>query len=190
LRLAPPDLASLQHICRNLRERDRLEIEASETDPDPDLTASRLISAWRYCGVIGQVVSRDDEPIAVLTILEITPRAVGCGMIATDRWGEVAKAYSRYVKRTIIPKVIAQGFRRFEARAWEHHYDSRRWLQWLGAHEECRIPQWGKNGETFIQYGLIADVHIQQQEAAGSGDSSPGAPAPALDHRHLVGSAG
>lgn len=171
MRLGPPDLASLQYICRNLRERDRQELAASEIDFDPDRTANRLLHAWRICGAFGQIVSLD-EPIAVLCLLWVTPRATSAGLLATDRWPEVAKAYSKHCERVLKPKLIAGGVRRIEARTWDQHDDSRRWLSWLGAKEECRIPQWGANGETFIQYGWTADVHGQIPEGAGSGGGS------------------
>lgn len=168
MRLSPPDLASLQFICRNLRERDRAELEAGEADFDPDRTAHRLLAAWRTCGAFGQIVGKD-EPIAVLALIWLTPRAVSAGLLATERWPEVAVDYSKHVKRVLRPKMVGMGIRRIEARTWDQHDDARRWLSWLGAKEECRIAQWGRNGETFIQYGWTADVHADD----GPGDASP-----------------
>lgn len=165
--LSPPDLASLQHICRNLRERDRRELEATEPDFDPDRTAHRLLAAWRAVGVFGQIVSKD-EPIAVLVLLSLTPRAVSAGLLATDRWPDVVKPYSRHCARTLKPWLNRQGIRRVEARTWDQHKDARRWLSWLGAVEECRVPQWGANGETFIQYGWTDDVHADVSTGRGS----------------------
>lgn len=180
MRLSPPDLASLQHICRNLRERDRQELAASEFQFDPDATANRLLNAWRICGAFGQIVSLD-EPIAVLCLLWVTPRATSAGLLATDRWPEVAKAYSKHCDKVLKPKLTADGVRRIEARTWDQHEDARRWLTWLGAKEECRIPQWGASGETFIQYGWTADVHGQVTEGAGQ-RSLGERPAAAIDH--------
>lgn len=181
MRLAPPDLASLQHICRNLRERDRQELEATEAEGefDPDLIAHRMLAAWRVCGIIGQVVSLD-EPIAFLGVVKLTPTAGSAGLLATDRWREVASQYSRTVRRQILPRLVANGMRRVEARTWEEHDDSRRWLKWLGATEECRVPHWGRNDETFIQYVWIPDVHLRKVDE-GSGAVSISHPA-AIDH--------
>ncbi len=186
MRLSPPDLASLQHICRNLRERDRLELEATEENFDPDEIANRLLTSWRVCGLIGQIASIDNEPVSFLGVIRYTPTAGSAGLLATDRWREIASQYSRHVRRWVLPKLVELGMRRVEARTWEHHDDSRRWLKWLGATEECRVPHWGRNDETFIQYVWIPDVHLRKvAEVAGAG-SEPAT----LDHRHIERAAG
>jgi hypothetical protein len=163
-------------------------LAASEFEHDPDVTAHRLLQAWRVCGAFGQIISTD-EPIAILCLLWVTPRATSAGLLATDRWPEVAKAYSKHCDRVLKPKLIADGVRRIEARTWDQHEDARRWLTWLGAKEECRLPEWGANGETFIQYGWTADVRPEVSKAASAGSLS-GIASPALDHRHVEGAEG
>lgn len=130
-----------------------------------------------------------DEPIGVLILLWASPRTASAGFIATDRWREVVRPFSRHVKYTVLPKLVREGVRRAEARAWKDHHDSRRWLEWIGFSEECQIPQWGKNGETFIQYGIVPDVHrIIQGREATSGSCGPAETA--IDHRHQPSGAG
>jgi hypothetical protein len=180
MKLSPPDLPSLQHICRNLRERDRIEAEASVRVFDPDQIAMSLLNGWRHAGAFGQVASLGDEPVALLNLIWASPVACHAEMLATDRWGEIAGPFARNCIRKIKPLVVKAGIRRIECRTWDGHDDARRWLEWFGAREECRISHWGKNGETFIQYGWTADVHEQPETDGGAGVRT------ADDHRHDV----
>lgn len=180
MRLAPPDLASFQHILRNLRERDRIELSATEWNFNPDDAASRLLNIWRSSAVLGQVAHLD-EPVALFVLAWVTPTTCQAALLATDRWQEVQKPLSRHVARRVLPLLVTKGVKRLECRTWEQHEDARRWLEWFGAREECRIPHWGKNGETFIQYGWNADVHDTTQT-----DGQPGF-ATAEHHRHERG---
>lgn len=190
MKLSPPDLASFQHICRNLREKDVLELTAEHGEVAPDDLAHRLLNAWRVCGVAGHVVSLD-EPIALAVIVQLTPRAASAGLLATNRWKEIVRPYSVHVKTRFLPSLVERGVRRLEARAWEGHHDARRWLTWMGATEECRVPQWGANGETFIQYGWLADV-FGQKGIGGQGDgcAAGGQSGASGDHRHVISATG
>lgn len=163
MKLAPPDLASFQHIYRNLRERDRAELECAEWDFKPDDAAGTLLHAWRIAGMFGQVVHLD-EPVALLVMLWTTPTACNVGLLATDRWPEVVAPFAKHCRRKLEPMVRAKGVKRIECRTWDQHNDARRWLCFFRAKEECRIPHWGKGGETFIQYGWTADVRTERQD--------------------------
>lgn len=157
MELGPPTLAGLQHICRNLRARDREEIEAAEWAFDPDALAGRLLEAWRIAGLFGQVASLGGEPVAVLIFCWLTPAASSAGLLATERWGEIRLPFARHCRERIEPEILASGVRRIECRTLAGHADAIRFLEWFGAREECRCPGWGRNGETFIQYAWIRE---------------------------------
>lgn len=167
--LEPPTLAAIQHIVSNLRDRDRLEIDMAALDPfDPNRIAGQLFGVWWYRGLIGQVVRVNGEPAALLVLARSAPHSIDASFVATPAWASVAARFTRHCVANLRPMVLAAGIRRIECRAWEGHSDARRWLAWFGAKEECRIPGWGRDGETFIQYAWSRDnVHeIAKGEAA------------------------
>lgn len=92
----------------------------------------------------------------MLALFWRSPRACEAALLATDRWREIVKPFSRHCVRTIQPEIIRAGVARVEARTWDQHVDSIRFLDFFGAAAECVIPGWGRQGETFIQYAWTA----------------------------------
>lgn len=190
--LSPPDLASLQHIARNMRERDRREVCAELWTFDPDGLAIQLLDVWRVAGAWGQVASLEGEPVAQLIAWWRTPSTVQVSVIATDRWREIVRPFSLHVRHEVIPLLLAHGVKRAECRAMATHEDARRWLTWLGATEECLIPNWGKGGETFVQYAWDADNVRRSDSKEGRGhqaqpDAGSDAHDATPDHRRKRG---
>jgi len=65
-------------------------------------------------------------------------------MIEIARW---AKGKPSLVDRFDIAGVV-----RIEARSLWYHYESHRWLEWMGFLKECDLPEWGVGKERFVQY--------------------------------------
>lgn len=148
--IEPPSHAALQHIMANARDRDTSEIGAVCGVWNADAMASETMKAWTDRGAWGGVFG-NGEPIAVLTALYETPVSVQVGLVATDRFKEIALHVTRHVKHVVEPALRASGVTRAECRCWSEHSDARRWLALCGAKEEAEIPGYGVNGETFIQ---------------------------------------
>jgi len=69
-----------------------------------------------------------------------------CGlcMIEIARW---AKG-----KPSLVDRFDIVGIVRIEARSLWDHYESHRWLEWMGFVKECDLPEWGVGKENFVQY--------------------------------------
>jgi hypothetical protein len=155
VRLGPPSLAGLQHICSNLRARDRVELDAVMWEESDLKRAERWFAMWRGEAFLGQEVSIGDEAVGCLMLTWISPAALAGGFIATDRWREIAGPFARHCLRKLKPRMTAAGVRRVEARVWEGHTDARRLLEFFGGAVEARLPAFGRNGEGFLQYAWI-----------------------------------
>ncbi|TIU13080.1 MAG: hypothetical protein E5W40_08835, partial [Mesorhizobium sp.] len=68
------------------------------------------------------------------------------------------------------PQVAARGAWRVGARALAANELALRWLARLGATERCRLPGYGRNGETFILYDWTRESwnHVPFSKAAGA----------------------
>lgn len=148
--IEPPTYAGVRQITANARGRDIEEISAVCGVWNAEGLADEIVRGWTQRGAWGGVFATD-RPIAVLTALYETPVSVQVGLVATDKFKQIALQVTRHVRRRIEPALRASGVTRAECRCWSKHSDARRWLALCGAHEEAEIPDYGANGETFIQ---------------------------------------
>lgn len=170
--LLPPTLADIRHVMHNLREMDRIEAAARVTDERPEAMIHRWFLAVPLALVAHAIFAPGNrEPVGLLLIIEMTAGVAEVSLIGTDRLDEVIRPLTRHFLRVLKPALLKSGLRRMECRALEGHVSARRWLKWLGAVEECEIPDGGKNGETYFQYAWRkSDVHRRTfQDADHSG---------------------
>lgn len=151
--LLTPTWRDLLHICENLRDIDRRECEAVRHDASPIALARELYMSWplAFLARIAFAVA-PVEPVAMLLLTPTGAGQINAALLATPRFGEVAKALTRHMLRDVRPMLLAAGVRRMECRTLAEHVEARRWLRFLGAIEETQIPDGGKSGETFVQY--------------------------------------
>jgi hypothetical protein len=122
------------------------EIFATRWDENPAaLAALHLVDT----AIVARV---DGQPVAVCGAMEIWPGVWSVFMFATDRWPEVALSVTRWVKRHLIPALVAVGAHRAECHSIEGHHTAHRWLGLLGAHVESVARGMGKKGEDFRRY--------------------------------------
>lgn len=142
----------LLYIVQNMREKDRYEILATlyemETDEANELIARMTLDAATKMG-IGWIGYRGDEPIAALGMSMMHPNVAQVWMFATDRWPLVALSLTKFAKKTIIRLLKDSGTHRAQCFSIESHGVAHRWLDMLGATEECEVPNYGRNGESF-----------------------------------------
>lgn len=148
VQLIDRDLDALRHIARNLRERDREELFATRWDEDPETLALDTYN----CGDFQWIATLDGEPVAVVGAAPAWPGFWTVFAYGTDKWPKVLVTLTRHVRRFIYPALWNSGARRVQCHALSTHEDARKWLTFLGAREEAVLDNFGKNGETFIQY--------------------------------------
>jgi len=136
-----------RYVLANCRARDRAEIEAT-ADFD---TAAASVLEMLPLAVASSVFRSSGAPAAVAMFHQMTPAALTVSMIATDEWPNVAMDAMRWGLRVAKPFLIERGYRRAECRAIDGHKDAIDFLRFLGFEIEARIPEFGRNGETFIQ---------------------------------------
>jgi len=71
----------------------------------------------------------------------------------------------RWGLRRAKPYLIACGYRRAECRAIDGHKDAIDFLRFLGFEIEARVPEFGRNGETFIQLAWRLADHTPSRAA-------------------------
>lgn len=151
MKIQPPTLQGVRFITGQARERDRAEFRAVAGIYQPSVVARELLQSWVDRGEWGGVFCAGDTPVALLVALTETPKSLQVGLIATDRFNEIAIPVTRYVRNVVQKQLRDAGYTRAECRCWEKHTDARRWLAICGAREETEIPGYGAFGETFIQ---------------------------------------
>lgn len=146
--IRPANWPEIEHVARNMRERDRLEICALSNSDDPVEAVSHL----KFLPYFGAVAAKD-EPIAVVGAVDLWPGSVSAFMFATDRWKEVAAQTTRWVKKTMIPTLFRNGVHRMQAYSMEGHDEAHAWLRYFGAKSRPE-PAYGKNHENFLYFVL------------------------------------
>lgn len=135
-------------ICQNLREQDRLEINATSWDEDAESIADRFMAvadgAW--------TVLSGDTPVAVGGAHCVWPGVWNIWLVGTDRFNECKIGMTRFAKKVMIPTLKARGAHRIQCHTLDSHSDSHAWLEALGARRESTAFGYGKNKETFYCY--------------------------------------
>lgn len=146
---AEPPREDVEYIIANLRERDRAEIFATKWVDDDH---SALVEAILHAGAFQWAAYLDGEPVAMIGATPRWPGVWSMWAFGTDKWPRVARRLTKHAKRFMFPALMNAGAIRADCYALETHADARRWLTALGAIEEQRLANWGKNGETFVCY--------------------------------------
>ncbi len=147
--IAPLDWRGVLHVALYAREIDRVEIAAGMARYDAAELAGQITTMARF-GCVAATVH--GNPAAVVSATEFYPGFYQVGMFATDDWPQVALGLTRWIRRAMIPALLAAGGHRAECRSIEDHVTAHRWLESLGFVREAVLPDCGKGRETFYQY--------------------------------------
>lgn len=155
--LRPALLGAIQDICLQLRPSDIREVWALRGDSPTRASRLDLALHVHACALISPYATTAwlDEPVAVFVAAPRSPVACDAIFLATERWMDIARPFTRHAMRAIRPALHRAGIRRVEARVWDGH-EACRWVETLGARQEARITGYGKNGETYVQYAWSA----------------------------------
>jgi hypothetical protein len=151
LTLAPLDHDAVAFVARHMRADDRAEIFATRCDDDAGVIADETMAFARF-GCVAWSGGITPEPAAVACAIPTWPGVWSVGMYATDRWPEVARATTRWIKGVLIPDLVAAGAHRAECRSLAAHVTAHRWLERLGAAREATLAAYGRNREDFFLY--------------------------------------
>lgn len=145
----------IQNVAYRMRDVDFAELSALSHQETRLGLADELamvygqFDVWAVC---------NPDPVAIIGWLPIRPRTLGLLMFATDEFAESSgKAFSKFVRLTIWPIMMAEKPNRLEAQSLESHTDAHDWLEFIGLRRECVLQNWGKSGETFISYIWVPD---------------------------------
>jgi hypothetical protein len=98
------------------------------------------------------VWERDGVPVSVQGTIARWATVWDVFAFGTDLWPCVVLDMTRHGERFMKPAVRRAGVRRVECRALVSHTDSRKWIEFLGFHQEAVLPHYGRNDETFVSY--------------------------------------
>lgn len=145
----PLTRAAMAYVAANMRAADAAEILATRWTDDP----MEIVADAEKLGPLAWAVGLDGCPIACVGALEKWPGVWQVWMFATDDFDKIGLRLTRFVRRVIIPAVVAAGGHRAQAFSAESHTVAHKWLEVLGATREGPgSPGFGKNRETFYTY--------------------------------------
>jgi hypothetical protein len=153
-------------VAAYMRDADRREIEAGLRSWVEFEEALKHHAAH---APLFHVACLDDlTPVAVVSAVEFAPRVVMLNLFATDDFPLIVRPLLRWSLRVAKPHLFALGYRRAEARSIAGHDEAHRMLIWLGFRCECALPDFGKNGETFLQFAWRISDHVLLQSPENS----------------------
>ncbi len=179
--IAPAHLRDVSFVTANMREQDRRELFCQWSDKNTETFARTVVDCTphhRYAAF------ENGNPVAVFGVTYQHPGLWGGWAYGTRHMRRAVPTVTRYVCNVLGPKLFASGANRVEVRTLVDHDIAHRWLECLGAVRECVMPEYGKNGETFVLYAWRrSDLRIplnaySRRKERSMCLSTPKAPAP------------
>lgn len=151
-------------VAAEMRPRDRQEIFATRFDDGENIEslhdlAGQLLAHSRFGAI---AVGEDGVAAAAVGAAEMWPGVWSVWMFATDAWPRHYLRVTAFIRRQLIPALLAAGARRAECASLASYHSAHRWLTYLGARPEAYLTAYGKNGEDFILFCWRRD-HVCQQ---------------------------
>lgn len=140
------------HVIERMRDWDRREIFATRA-ADSEIT---LLTSVLDTGDVSWVAGNGLEPIAAFGCAPLWSGVWSMWFFATNELSEIGLSVTKFVIRSIIPRLFEGGAHRLECRSMDGHEDAHRWLVTLGAHREGTLRGYGRNREDFHVYAWLA----------------------------------
>jgi hypothetical protein len=156
------DRGMIRSVIENMREVDRVEMLACDTNLDrlPDHIMRNKVFA--FCAF-----DYDTGPIAIWGMVQRRP-GVGAGFaFGTDAWCQALRPMVRQIRNFVVPFLVQAGFHRVEAAALAYRDDVARLMMLIGAEREALLRGYGTAGEDFVCYRWLDEhccTHQQRQE--------------------------
>lgn len=154
MRLEAPFFGLIEHVALNMRDRDFAEFSALYDTNDRKELAERLARTYSnrrdtLCAL------HENIPVCVGMFIPTRPNVVTCGFFATDHFPRIALPATRFIK-LFLDRLEDHGVHRMEAVSLAGYDEVHRWLRVLGFEQETGpLRNFGRNGETFIQFARI-----------------------------------
>jgi hypothetical protein len=156
-------LDDLRHIVENMRSRDWDEIRACLWDDDKERFVFQFDHAVKQGGM-AWTARWDGKPVAIVALIPMWPGLYQAGMFATSDFPKVAMRLTRALQKSIIPVIgELREVRRVQCHSIEGYDEAHRWLLSLGAEKEAVIPNYGRNGESFVTFSWNSD-HVRRRQ--------------------------
>ena len=171
--IRPATMRDVSFLAANMREQDWREVHASAPTDDKAEAGILCHMASRFAWTVWI----KGDPVCAFGFAQMgLPWLWSAWAFGTDRIKRAIPAVTRFGRETASRMLLDAGARRCEIRSIADHDLAHRWLQGLGAHRECELPEYGRNGETFVLYSwTIEDWKHVLYFAPRHQDSGPAA---------------
>jgi hypothetical protein len=149
--MTPIDVASLEYVCLNMRECDRVEIFALRPHDNPIrlaweanqfiLNHGRGITAW-HAG----------RPAGVAAFTELWPGTWEAWMFGTNDFKHVAISLMRWVRTEANDILTTQKGNRLHCDCRVGNDEAHKMIQALGARPEVTLRNYGKDRSDYVRY--------------------------------------
>lgn len=159
MRIDPATNVNVQWVAERLRARDRAELTAVTYLSDSSELSGILARRYGYRRDALCASTDDGEPVAIGCAAQLRPNVLTLAFFATERFSEIAKPLTRFMKQKYFPPLVAAGVHRIECVSVEGYKLSHRWLKTLGLSQETEpLKGYGKAGEGFVSFSWVGDV--------------------------------
>ena len=146
--IIPATIRDASYVAANMRHLDWQEIACQ----CPDDTIPRDVAIWCINSREAYTALVRGQPVACFGISNSTPAG---NVVSIWAWGtrsmwRAVPEITRWIEAA-VPRWIAEGVTRVEARSIVGHDAAHRWMRGLGANSEPCMS-WGKNGESFVLF--------------------------------------
>jgi len=145
---AEPSFADMLEIAQNLRARDRDELYATRYGENPEDVArdATMTGAFRWGAYL------DGKPVAAIGAFPRWPNVWTLWAYGTDDWPKVVLTLTKHARKFMLPALYHAGAIRVDAMSLATHTDAHRWMASMGGAPEKPLDNYGKNGQTFVNY--------------------------------------
>ncbi len=135
-----------------MREKDYEELSAICDVRNRKELADKLSVDYAPHQTIKVFCLDDGRPTVVMGWTMVRPGVAQIGMFATDDFGKIKAAVSKYIVRHFFDDINTYSVHRMECFSLGTHAEAHEWIEWLGLKKEYEIPGYGKNGEMFVSF--------------------------------------
>lgn len=146
--IAPATLRDTSYVMAHMRPADEREVLCQfpvETKRH-ELAYALLhsLEAW--------VANYKGQPIAVFGVSHMTVACVSVWALGTHRMWRAVPAITRFVKDSMVPRLVEVGYQTMEARSHVDHHQAHRWMVATGAVQADQPYVFGRGGEKFVTF--------------------------------------
>jgi hypothetical protein len=139
----------LDYVLRNLRPGDEEEFRATVFRGSYTMACEQIA----VLPGLGWMARQEGHmPAVVGGFVPVWPGLCSGWMFGTEAWPQVALEVTKYICRTILPTLDAQGYHRIECRPIAGNAAVIRWLELIGFHQEAVVAQFGQGREDFLLF--------------------------------------